>query len=151
MSRKSNPFDEFLKSIKTQTNTNDGEFNFENLLNNPKTMNIMMDFASQMASHVITPNILNEILDANPNLTNELITERINLFKKDHPQSNDIINKYLQSYQEKHSNKYIYNIRKFIKSDDCKKALDDPQVKEYLKEIFNSSDIKDKIQQCNKK
>jgi uncharacterized Fe-S center protein len=160
MSRNSSPFDDFFKSIKGENNTNDGEFtignllnnkNVQNLLNNEKTKNILMDFASQMTSRAINPTILNEILDSNPNISDELITERINSFKKDHPQSNDLFNKYLQSYQEKRSNKSIYNIRKFVKSDDCKRALDDPQVKQYLKEILNSPDIREKISKFDKK
>jgi hypothetical protein len=151
MSRNSSPFDDFFKSIKGENNTNDGEFTIGNLLNNEKTKNILMDFASQMTSRAINPTILNEILDSNPNISDELITERINSFKKDHPQSNDLFNKYLQSYQEKRSNKSIYNIRKFVKSDDCKRALDDPQVKQYLKEILNSPDIREKISKFDKK
>ena len=109
------PSNDFFKSIKGKNNTNDGEFtignllnnkNVQNLLNNEKTKNILMDFASQMTSHAINPTILNKILDANPNISNELITERINSFKKDHPQSNDVINKLIFNlYQEKHSNK----------------------------------------------
>ncbi|UJR34934.1 hypothetical protein I4U23_027710 [Adineta vaga] len=154
MSRKSDPFTEVFNLIKGKTNTIDGDFsieNIQNLLNNETTMNLMLNIAPQMASHLLTSEILQKILDTNPELTNELMTEQINLFEKDHPESKEIINKYLRLYEENYSNKRIYNIRMFVKSDQCKKALEDPQIKLYLKEILNSSDFKEKIKQFKKK
>jgi hypothetical protein len=56
MSRNSNPFDNFLKTIKDQTdNINDGGFDFGSLLNNPNVQNLLnneavVNFASQMTS-----------------------------------------------------------------------------------------------------
>jgi hypothetical protein len=56
MSRNSNPFDEFFKTIKDQAdNINDGGFNLESLLNNPNVQNLLnneavVNFASQMTS-----------------------------------------------------------------------------------------------------
>jgi hypothetical protein len=52
---------------------------------------------------------------------------------------------------EKNSNKDIYNIRRFVKSDDYRKVLDDPQIKQYLKEILNSPEMKEKISKLIKK
>ena len=127
MSQKSNPIEDIFKSLKDAS------------------INNAIDGIFQLGSSLINSDTLIHILDTNPNLTDELITEQINLFEKSHPKSSEIINKYFQSYKEKHSDKYIYNIRKFVKSDDCKRALDDPQVKQYLMEAINSPEIKEKL------
>jgi len=119
----------------------------QKLIKDEKTMNTVMNFASQIGSHLINCDLVNQILDSNPKITDELITEQINLFKKDHPNCNTIIDKYLQSYQEKRSDKTVYNIRQFLKSGHCKKALDDPQVQQYLKEALDSPKFKEKFQQ----
>jgi ketol-acid reductoisomerase len=153
MSKNTNPFEDMFKSLIGENDTNDEKSFFNNLRNNPYVkdlmkdggMNKVIDLISQMAPQLINSDALIQILDSNPNLTDELITEQINLFKKTHPKSNEIINKYLQSYEEEHSNKSIYNIRKFVKSDDCKRALNDPQVKQYLAEAINSPEIKEKL------
>jgi len=127
------------------------DFNFEqifgSLFNNENFQNTLKNFASQMSSYLINCDILNEILDTNPNLTDELITKQINFYKINHKKCINIIDKYLESYQEERSNEYIYNIRKFIKSGNCKKALDDPQVQQYLNEALNSPEFKEKFQQ----
>jgi hypothetical protein len=147
MSQKSNPIEDIFKSLTDENSI------FNNLRNNPYindlikdgSINNVIDSISQLGSSLINSDTLIHILDTNPNLTDELITEQINLFEKSHPKSSEIINKYFQSYKEKHSDKYIYNIRKFVKSDDCKRALDDPQVKQYLMEAINSPEIKEKL------
>jgi hypothetical protein len=124
-----------------------GNNNLENIIgnffNNKDVQNTLKDLTSQMSSYLINCNILNTILESNPNITDELITEQINLLKKAHPNSTGIINKYLQSYEDKS----VYQIRKFLKSGDCKKALDDSQVQKYLNEILNSPQFKEKFQQ----
>jgi hypothetical protein len=158
MSRKSNPFD-ILKSLTGGNDTNAGNSFFDNFLNNEHikeltkdgSMNTVIDLISKMAPNLINPDVFIQILDANPNLNDEFLTEQINSFKKSHPQSNDIINQYLQPYEEKQSDKNIYNIRKFVKSDDCKRALNDPQVKQYLKELMNSPEFRQKINIFNLK
>jgi DNA-binding phage protein len=120
---------------------------FGNLFNNENLQNTLKNFASQMSSYLINCDILNQYLDANPNITDELITKQINLYKKSHKNSVNIIDKYLESYQEERSNEYIYNIRKFVKSGDCKKALNDSQVQQYLNEVLNSSEFQQLISQ----
>jgi len=119
-----------------------GKENLQNLIKDKRIIN----FASQMSSQLINCDLLNQILDSNPNITNQLITQQIYLFKKDHPNSNMIIDKYLQSYQQKHSDENVYNIRQFLKSGHCKEALDDHQVQQYLSEALESTKFKDKFQ-----
>jgi hypothetical protein len=119
---------------------------FANFVKQEGLQNVLMNLTSQMSSHLINCDLFNQVLHANPNITDQLITDQINLFKKDHPNSTDIINKYLQPYQEKRSDKFVYQIRQFLKSGDCKQALDDPQVQQYLNEILNSSQFKEKFQ-----
>jgi hypothetical protein len=63
-------------------------------------MSKVIDLISQMTPHLINPDILIQILDANSNISDESTTRQINLFKKTHPQSNNIINKYFQPYEE---------------------------------------------------
>jgi hypothetical protein len=140
MSRKSNGFEDLFKSLGGEN----GGLNLGELLNGER----ISQLTSQMSQYLFNPQIVSQILDANPSLTDEILTEQIHLFEKSHPESSEIISKYLYSYQEKRENKNVYNIHKFVKSDDCKKALDDPKVKAYLQEAINSSEIKDQIQQA---
>ncbi len=116
------------------------------LQNLMKDTNTMKTIVSQIGSYLINCDLFNQILDSNTNITDELITEQINLFKKDHPNCNTIIDKYLQSYQENRSDKNVYNIRQFLKSGHCKEALDDPEVQQYLSKALESPKLKDKFQ-----
>jgi hypothetical protein len=122
-----------------------GKENLQNLIKDKRIIN----FASQMSSQLINCDLLNQILDSNPNITNQLITQQIYLFKKDHPNSNIIIDKYLQSYQQKHSDENVYNIRQFLKSGHCKEALDDHQVQQYLSEALESPKFKNSYQKIS--
>jgi hypothetical protein len=120
--------------------------NLSNLIKDEKIMKTIVNFATQMGPQLINCDLFNQILDSNPNITDELITNQINVFKKDHPDCNTIIDKYLQSYQEKRSDKNVYNIRSFLQSGHCKEALGDPQVQQYLNEVLESPKFKDKFE-----
>lgn len=120
----------------------------ENIFNNDNLQNLTMNIAS---SYLINCDILYKILQSKPNLTDELITDKINLFKKTYPESIDLINKYLQPYQKMNSDKkQIYKIREFLQSNNCKIALEDPQVKKYLDEVLNSPEFSENFKKLLK-
>lgn len=126
------------------------ENNFFAQFFNKDTQDKIMNLSSQLSSNLINCNTLNQIIDSKANLTDEYLTDQINLFKKDHSQVEILINKYLKSYEEKRSDKTIYQIRKFLKSGDCKNALEDSQVKQYLNQLFNSKEFQEQFQQILK-
>ena len=135
-----------LEDDNDDNNNNIGNF-LGNLLNNKNLQNTFMNLASQMSSHLINCDFINQILDSHPNLTDEVLTQHINSFKKDNPDVNILIDKYLKRYQTQNSNKSVYQIREFVKSSNCKKVLEDPDVQKYINQIINSSQFKDKFQQ----
>ena len=119
---------------------------FQNLINDKETMEKLSGLASKIGPQLISCQLLNEILDSDPKLTDEYLTEEINSLKKIRPDVSEMIGKYLQSYQQTNdSKKPIYQIRRFLQSGDCKRALEDEQVKKYLQELFNSPEFQQKL------
>ena len=123
----------------------------QNLINDPETIEKVTGLASQIGSQVINCQLLSQILQSDPKFTDEYLTEEIQRLKEAQPGIGELIEKYLRSYEKKeNSGKSVYQIRRFLQSGDCQKALEDPHVKKYLQQLFNSPEFQSNFKQVLK-
>ena len=123
----------------------------QNLINDPETIEKVTGLASQIGSQVINCQLLSQILQSDPKFTDEYLTEEIQRLKEAQPGIGELIEKYLRSYEKKeNSGKSVYQIRRFLQSGDCQKALEDSHVKKYLQQLFNSPEFQSNFKQVLK-
>ena len=123
----------------------------QNLINDPETIEKVTGLASQIGSQVINCQLLSQILQSDPKFTDEYLTEEIQRLKEAQPSIGELIEKYFRSYEKKeNSGKSVYQIRRFLQSGDCQKALEDSHVKKYLQQLFNSPEFQSNFKQVLK-
>lgn len=143
MSKKNNSFGNFLGNFFDEKALE----KIQNIISDPETMAKVTSLASQMGSQLINCQSLSQILDSDPKFTDEYLTEEIHRLKETQPDIGELIDKYLRSYENKeNSEKSVYQIRRFLQSGDCQKALEDPRVKKHLQQLFNSPEFQKKFQ-----